>query len=131
MITAYLVGITMFQEDEDIEVRFAIFEDDKLISKKSIFEEYRKPLIVSQVALITVLKALEKYKGQEITIIINDEALNEQIRGTSTSKNGELIKMAGISRAKLRKFGDTIVVKNVSQDKEERERWNTILLPER
>ncbi|PKM96315.1 MAG: hypothetical protein CVU84_00950 [Firmicutes bacterium HGW-Firmicutes-1] len=131
MITAYLVGITMFHEDEDIEIRYAIFEDDKLINKACVFEKYRKPLVVSQIALIKVLKELEKYKDQEITIVINDEALNEQIRGTSTTKNREVIKMAGISRSKIKKLGDSVLIKNVSQDKLERDKWNEILIADR
>lgn len=127
MITAYLVGITVFHEGENIEIRYAIFDEEKLLEKKSIFQSYRKPLVVNQVALVTLLKELEKYRDQEITIVINDAALYEQIRGTSMPKNAEVVKMANLSRSKLRKFGDGITIKNVSQDKEARDKWNEIL----
>lgn len=131
MITAYVVGITVFHEGENIEIRYAIYDEDKLIDKKSVFQSYRKPLLVSQTALITVLKELEKYRGQEITIVINDEALNEQIRGTSTTRNKEVIKISTLSQAKIRKFGDSMTIKNVSKDVAERDKWDEILKLER
>ncbi len=129
MINAYMVGITVFHEGENIEIRYAIYEEDALVEKKSVYQSYRKPLLVSQVALVTVLKELEKYKDQAVTLYINDEALQEQIRGTSTTKNREVIKMADISRSKIRKFGETLVIKNVSQDKVELQKWNEVLSP--
>ncbi len=127
MIKAYLAGISVFQEGEDIEVRYAIYKDDVLILKKREFLDYRKPLVVGQVSLITLLNAMEAYKGQEITIIINDGALNEQIRGTYVMKNGELIKLSGITNSKLKKFGDNISVKCINNDKDAISEWNEIL----
>lgn len=127
MITAYVEGISTLYEGEDIEISYAILEGDQLVCKKKDFQKYRKPLVVSQVALITVLKELEKYKGKKISIVINDAALYEQIRGTSTSKNDEVIKMAGITRGKIKKLGDGVLVTDVSQDRVERDKFNEIL----
>lgn len=127
MITAYLVGISVYHEDEDIEIRYRIFENEQLICKKSVFKEYKKPLIVGQVALVALLKELEPYKDQEITIFINDPALNEQIKGTSTSKNKDVIKMTKYTKEKLNKFRGSIIIKDVSTNKEELDKWDDIL----
>lgn len=126
MIKAYLVGISSQYEGEDIEVRYSIYEDQELLRKESVMMEYRKPGIVGQVALMTLLKELEKYKGKEIVIIVNDAALCEIIRGTSTTKNKDVLNMAKNTREELTKFGNP-VIKDVSVDRLELARWNEVL----
>lgn len=128
MITAYLVGISSQFEGEDIEVRYRIYEDDELISKKSILIEYKKPAIVGQIALVTLLKELEKHIDKEIVIIVNDPALYELIRGTSTTKNQVVLNMAKRTKEKLAKFNN-YVIKDVTGDRMELEKWNEILQP--
>ena len=128
MLKAYLVGISSQYEGEDIEVRYSIYEDQELLRKESVMMEYRKPGIVGQVALITLLKELEKYKGKEIIIIVNDAALCEIIRGTSTTKNKDVLNMAKDTREELTKFGNP-VIKDVSVDRLELARWNEVLKP--
>lgn len=127
MIKAYLVGISTQYENEDIEIRYRIFKDEKLLCEKSILQGYEKPLIVSHVALISLLRELEKYKDDEITIYINDAALSEQIRGTSTTKNKYVLKMARIVREQLIKFKSSVVVVDVSANYPELMVWNDIL----
>ena len=129
MIKAYLVGISTYYENEDIEIRYRIYKHQDLICEKSIFQEYEKPLVVSHVALLTLLKELEKYMGHEIIIIINDAALNEQIRGTSKTKNEGVLKMANLVREELNKFKGSIIVKDVSGNSAELSKWNDILHP--
>jgi len=126
MITAYLVGISTHYEYEDIEVRYRIYEDEELVCKKNIFQEYVKPAIVSQVALVALLKELEKYTEEEITIIINDSGLNEQIRGITQTKNKDVLNMSRITRKELDKFNN-IIIKDVSGDVLELDKWNEIL----
>lgn len=126
MIKAYLVGISSQYEGEDIELRYSIYEDQELLRKESVMMEYRKPGIVGQVALMTLLKELEKYKGKEIVIIVNDAALCEIIRGTSTTKNKDVLNMAKNTREELTKFGNP-VIKDVSVDRLELARWNEVL----
>jgi len=128
MLKAYLVGISSQYEGEDIEVRYSIYEDQELLRKESVMMEYRKPGIVGQVALITLLKELERYKGKEIVIIVNDAALCEVIRGTSTTKNKDVLNMAKDTREELTKFGNP-VIKDVSVDRLELARWNEVLKP--
>lgn len=129
MIKAYLVGILTHYENEDIEIRYRIYKDQDLICEKTVFQDYEKPLVVSHVALLTLLKELEKYMGHEMIIIINDAALNEQIRGTSKTKNEGVLKMANLVREELNKFKGSIIVKDVSGNSAELSKWNDILHP--
>lgn len=128
MIKAYLAAILSQYEGEDIEVRFSIYEDQELLSKEVVLLDYRKPAIVGQVALHTLLKELKKYQGKEIMIIINDAALNEVIRGTSTTTNKDVRNMARETRKELLEF-ENLVIKDVSGDYVEIEKWSKVLQP--
>lgn len=129
MITAYLAGISGYYEGEDIEIRYRIYQDEALVSKKTVLKEYKKPAIVSLFSLITLLKELEGYRGQEIIIVVNDAAINEQIKGTSTTKNKDVLKTASIAREKLKEFHNLVQIKDVSNDKAALAEWNEILQP--
>lgn len=122
MIKAYLEGIASQYEGEDIEVRYSIYEDQELLCKEFVILEYRKPAIVGQVALVKLLKGLEKYMGKEIVIIISDPALYEIIRGTSTTKNRDVLEMAIETRKEYSKF-ENIIIKDVSEDRIELAKW--------
>ena len=124
MIKAYLVGISTPYENEDIQILYRIYKDEELISEKKILQGYRKPSVVSHVALLTLLKELKKYIKDEIIIVINDAALNEQIRGTTTTKKAEVLKMANKVREELKKFNNSVTVKDVSRNHAELMQWN-------
>ncbi|SMB95282.1 hypothetical protein SAMN00017405_0365 [Desulfonispora thiosulfatigenes DSM 11270] len=127
MITAYVVAIPSYYEGEDIEISYCIYDNQNLMCKKSILKEYKKPAIVNLIALREVLKELEQYMDRKIVIVMNDTALNEQISGTSTSKNKDVLKMASIVREKIKKFTNPIIIKDVSNNREELVKWNDIL----
>ncbi len=129
MITAYMVGISGYYEGEDIEVRYVIYDNQELVCKESILKEYKKPAIVNLFSLITLLEELENYVDSEIVIVVNDPALIEQIKGTSTSKNKDVLKRASIAREKIKEFETSIVIKDISNDKLELAKWNDILQP--
>ncbi|SHK14852.1 hypothetical protein [Desulforamulus aeronauticus] len=124
MIKAYLVGISTPYENEDIQILYRIYQDEELLSEKKILKGYQKPLVVSHVALLTLLKELKKYIKDEIIIVINDAALNEQIRGTFTTKKAEVVKMANKVRDELKKFNNSVTVKDVSSNHAELMKWN-------
>lgn len=126
MIKAYLAGIASQYEGEDIEVRYSIYNEQELLCKEAVLMDYKKPAIVAQVALLTLLKKLERYRDSEIVIIINDAALNEIIRGTSTTKNTDVLKMQRETREELARFGYCII-KNVSGERVELAKWNECL----
>jgi len=127
MITAYVVGITSYYEGEDIEIRFHVFKNQQLLFKEDFFEEYKKPLVVEHEALLALLNRLEEFKEDEITVMINNAFLYEQIIGISTIKNKDVLRMAIKVREKLKKFGNSIIIKDISNDKEGLKKWKEIL----
>ncbi|KAB3528846.1 hypothetical protein [Alkaliphilus serpentinus] len=126
MITVYLAGISAGYEGEDIEIRYRIFKD-QLIKKDTIWDSYKKPAVVGLAALVKLLKVMEEFKEEEITIVVNDPALMEIMAGTSTSKNKDVLKMAAIARTKINELESHITIKDVSSDKIELKKWNEIL----
>lgn len=124
MINAYVVGISNHYEGEDIEVRYSIYDDQELLSKRAFFKEYKKPLVVNHVALLTLLKDLKKYRGNEIVILINDASLDEQIRGTSQTKKTDVLKMASKVQGELDKFGGSVKIEDVSKNSIKLREWN-------
>lgn len=116
MITAYLTAVPSNYEGEDIEIRYGIYEDEVLLHKDSVLLEYKKPAIVGQVALLTLLKQLAVYPEKEITVFINDPALYEFVRGTSTTKNKDVLKMGRETRKELNKH-PKVAVKDIHGDR--------------
>ncbi len=126
MIKAYLAGISTQYEGEDIQIQYCIYDEQELICKNSVMLEYRKPAIVAQIALLTLLNQMEKYRAKEIIIIVNDSAINQIIKGTTSTKNEDVKKMAIKMKRKLSQF-ENVVIKDVSGDHEELMIWNDIL----
>ncbi len=128
MIKAYLAGIASQYEGESIEVRYSVYEDQELLFKESEMLEYRKPAIVGQIALITLLKKLKKYMDKEIVIIINDPVLYEVVRGTLTTNNRDILKMTDETRKEFDKLRNA-VIKDISYNHVELKKWNEVLWP--
>lgn len=126
MIKVYSAAFPMFYEGEDIEVRYSLFQDDIPIQKESIYLEYMKPAIVGLNSILTILLKLEEYKEEEITIIINDASLYEIIKGCSTTKNGDVLKMASKMKKQFVKFENLSFI-NVTKDKAVLLKWKEIL----
>ncbi len=128
MIRAYFVGISTDYEGEDIEVRYSIFKGQELLRKNVVYQEYVKPAIVNQAALVTLLKELKDYAHEEITILMNDPALSEILRGVSQTKNSDVIKMLRLTMNKLNKFS-SLTIKDIRNNKAELQMWNEVLQP--
>lgn len=126
MITAYLASIPSIYEGEDIEIRYSIFNEQTLLHKSTEFLEYRKPAIVGQIALLTLLKKLESYPEQEVLILINDPALYEFVRGTSTTKNKDVLKTGRETRKELNKYPN-VAIKDIHKDRALQEKWNNAI----
>lgn len=126
MIKAYLAAFPMLYEGEDIEVRYSLFRDDVPIQKESVYSEYMKPAIVGLHSILTILLKMEEYKEEEIIIIINDASLYEIIKGCSTTKNGDVLKMASKMKKQLVKFKNLSFI-NVTKDKVSLAKWKEIL----
>lgn len=127
MITAYLEGIPGFYENEDIEIRYCIFNDDEQVCKKSMYMEYKKPALVGLYALSEICKDLKEYAEEDILIKINDPVLFEQINGTTTTRNRDILRMAETTRTRMRRINKTIEMVDVSTDRQELLKWNEIL----
>lgn len=80
------------------------------------------------ISLRKLLKELEQYLEREITIVVNNTALNEQIKGTSTTQNKDVIKTASIVREKIKEFRN-LIINDSSKDKVGLAKWNDILKP--
>ena len=126
MMKAYLTAYPMLYEGEDIEVRYSLFQDDVLIKKESIYLEYVKPSVVGLNSVLTLLQKLEEYKEEEITITINDASLYELIKGSSTTRDGDILKMASRTKKQLIKFKRLSFV-NVTKDKNALAKWTELL----
>lgn len=126
MIKAYLAGIPSLYEGEDIEIRFAIYEDENLLSKEIISVHYKKPSVVGSVAFLRTLKAMGKYMNQEVTIIVNDAALCEFIRGTGNTKDKDVQRLVRDIQSELVKFGN-VAIEDAGKDFKALEKWNEVL----
>lgn len=126
MIKAYLTSFPMLYEGEDIEVRYSIFEENVLKTKETVYLPYMKPAIVGLNSVLTLLQKLEENKDKEITVVINDASLYEVIKGSSTIKNGDVIKMASKLKRQQAKFMSLSFI-NVTKDKEALATWKEIL----
>ena len=127
MITAYLEGIPGFYENEDVEIRYCIFDNEEEVCKKSLYLDYKKPVLVGLYALSEICKDLKDYTNRDITIKINDPVLLEQINGTTTTRNRDIIRMSETTRTRMRRINKTIEVVDVSTDRQELLKWNKIL----
>lgn len=126
MIEAYLTAFPMLYEGEDVEVRYSIFEEDVLIKKESVYLPYMKPAIVGLNSVLALLQKLEENKDKQIIIVINDASLYEVIKGSSTTQNGDIIKMTSKLRKQQAKFNNLSFI-NVTKDKAALARWKEIL----
>ena len=128
MIKAYLAWISTGFEGEDFEVRYRIFKDDELIEKQSLTIGYRKPAILGQFSMMTILRRLEAYEGEPVTIIINDGFLRDSLKGISGTKNQEVKEMANENRKTMKNFID-LTIHDVSGDHLQIKEWDEILKP--
>ncbi len=127
MIKAYMAAFSTLYEGEDIEVRYSLIQDDQVIKEESVYLEYMKPAVVGVNALLILLRKLEAYKAETIVITINDGALNEIIRGTNTTQNGEVLKLAGRIKKELSKFQRVSFVNVTNKDRAELAEWKEVL----
>lgn len=122
MIKAYLTAIPSMYEGEDIEVRYSVYEEDQKLFSEMVLLDYRKPAVVGQFSLITLLKRLAEFKTQEVQILINDAGLEEFIRGVNKTRNSDMLKMARETRKHLDRY-QYLVIKDVSKDPVKLAKW--------
>ena len=128
MIKAYLAWLSPGIEGEDFEIRYRIYRDEELLEKQSLTLGYRKPAILGQFSMTTLLRRLEEYEGEAVTIIINDGFLRDSLKGTSGTKNYEVKEMAKENRRTMKNFIDIEII-DVSGDHLGIKEWDEILKP--
>lgn len=126
MIRVYLAGVPSFYEGEDIEIKYSIFHDETLLEKECTYVRYRTPATVGAVALLRVLGALSIYKDEEITVILNEAALCEFIRGTSDTKNLEVKKLVKQVKTEMAKF-NKLTLEDVGGNHKALVKWSEVL----
>lgn len=128
MIKAYLAWLSTGIEGEDFEIRYRIYKDEELLEKQSLRIGYRKPAILGQFSMATLLRRLEAYEGQPVTVIINDGFLRDSLKGISGTKNQEVKEMAKENRLRMKNFID-LTIHDVSGDHLGIKEWDEILKP--
>ncbi len=127
MIKAYVVGISTHQEGEDMEIRYGIYKDGELLVQKKKYQNYKKPFLVTHFAILALLKELKNLPKEDTQIIMYDSAVNELLRGTSTTKNNEALKTAKKVNEELAKFDYPIEILDVTGNNKELLAWNKVL----
>jgi hypothetical protein len=127
MIKVYVAGISTNQVGEEIEIRYSLFKDGENLAQVKKYQEYRKPYLVTHFALLALLKDLKKYPKEETEVIIFDPSLYEQLRGTSTSRNNEALKLASRIKGELDKFDYPVNIHDVTGKGQEKLEWNKVL----
>ena len=98
-----------------------------MLVKNQEWLSYTKPTLVGLEAVLALLKKLDAYKLEEINIIINDPVLYEQINGTSTTRNSEVIRLVKRVFAKLAKYETEIQFTDASIDEKKRAKFYEVL----
>jgi len=127
MKTIYIESIPSYHEQEEMHFSYAVYENDVLINKKSIYHDYRKPGLAGLYSIMQLFKVFPEYKGEALTLIVNDGALLEQINGTTTTKNKDVLKVAQLTRKHISKFSDRIQFMSVAGKHEAMTEWKNKL----
>ena len=122
MIKAYVTGIPSMYEGEDLEIRYSVYDDEENLFREKLLLDYRKPAVVGQFSVVTLLKRLAEFKTQPVEIVINDASLDEFIKGTSGTRNVDILKMARETRKHMDRY-EHLTITNVSNDKTKLLKW--------
>jgi len=129
MKTIYVLATPAYHEQEEIVFTYAVYDEQGEFVKKSVIcHEYRKPAIVGLYSIMTLLKEFKDYAKEDIKVIVNDGALMEQLRGTTATKNNDVVKVAELTRKHIQKFSNKITFETVSSDYQKKLHWEKMLV---
>lgn len=123
----YVEGIPSYHVEEEMYFKYVLYDGEDLVVTKDVYHEYRKPALVGLYSIILLMKEFPELKNEEVQVIVNEGALLEQIRGTSTTKNKDILKVAELCRKQLDKFGGKITLVSVAGKHEEMVKWESSL----
>lgn len=129
MKVIYVLATPSYHEQEEIVFTYTVYDEHENFIKKSVIShEYRKPAIVGLYSIMVLLKEFKSYSEEEVKVIVNDGALIEQIRGTTATKNNDVIKVAELTRKHIQKYGSRITFESVASDYQKKVHWEKMLL---
>ena len=123
----YVEGLPSYHEMDEMVFKYVLYEDNELLEAKTVYHDYRKPALTGLYAVILLMKEFPKLKNQEVEIIMNEGALLEQIKGTSTTRNRDILKVADLCRRQMSKFGGKLKLVSVSGNHEGKVEWESRL----
>jgi hypothetical protein len=129
MKTVYLEVTPAYHEQEELVFNYAVYDDEKRLKRDTLYFEYRKPAIAPLFGVMQVLKELKTYQKDEILFIVNDGALVEQLKGTTTTKNADVLKVAELARKHVLKFSNQVSFKSIAGEYQAMLNWESKLLP--
>ncbi len=106
---------------------YAIYENGEMIDRKVVYHEYRKPALVGMYSVMLLLKEIPELKSEPVEVIVNDGALIEQINGTTSTKNKDVLKVAELTRKQIAKYGDRISIHSVAGNYQAKLEWESKL----
>lgn len=127
MIKIYVLGTPAYHEDEEMVFKYTVYNEDELVNTMTVYHEYRKPVLTSLYSILVLLKKIPEYRREQVEVIVHDGAILEQLKGTSTTKNANIQKVAALTSKHLAKFSDTITIKSVSGNHQEKLEWERML----
>jgi hypothetical protein len=129
MKTIYVLAIPAYHEQEEIVFTYAVYDEKEEFLKKSVVcHEYRKPAIVGLYSIIVLLKEFKQYSTEEVKVIVNDGALIEQLKGTTATKNTDVLKVAELTQKHIQKYSNKITFESVASDYQKKLHWEKMLL---
>jgi hypothetical protein len=119
----YALATPAYHEMDEMVFKYAVYEEEQLVKDFTLYHEYRKPALCGLYSIILLLKEIPQYKEEPVQVIVNDGALIEQINGTTTTKNNDILKVAELCRKHLYKYGNQLKVVSVAGNHDEKNAW--------
>lgn len=127
MKTIYLQVTPAYHEQEEMVFTYAVYNGEERVERNVLYFEYRKPVLAALFGVMQVLKELRPYRSEEILVVVNDGALIEQLNGTTSTKNNDVLKVADLARRHVNKFSETISFISVAGDHQAMLNWESKL----
>lgn len=128
MLKIYLVGIPTYHESDEVTVKYVVYNEENVeLKRDTLFTSYKKPVLVGMYSLMLLLKEIKEFEKEDITVIVNDGALIEQVGRTTMTKNMDVLKVAELTRKHIRKFNPKLQLHSVAGNFEEMKDWEAKL----
>lgn len=127
MIKIYVLATPAYHEDEEMVFKFAVYKNEKFLKSKTIYHEYRKPVLTGLYSILILLKEFPEFRKDDVQVIVHEGAMIEQLKGTTTTKNGNILKVAELVQKHLGKYSNKIEIVSVAGNHQEKLEWERML----